>query len=188
MARAMDPLSRDIRGIKRVQVNRKMIDEIHLGFADGLFELAQAVVYNAEPPVVTGALRDSGGAAAWADGKKVAEMPRRDRQRINAPRGAGIRSGTIIAVGGYGSRHAHLVEFGTVHARPHPFFTPAILGIIPQAVSFVSLGLAKRAYLRDTGVAANIREARFRARSGTATREHRRELAAYNRIARLGRR
>ncbi len=129
----------------RVVLNRAAFDNIELGFADGLFELAKAAVAAARPPdapPIGEGLVQAGGAIAYIRGKKVADTTILG-EAIKPPRAAKVSKQGILAIGGFGFP-ARFNELGTVHQRARPFLTPALMGEQPKAGGFVKLALAKR--------------------------------------------
>lgn len=135
---------------RRVVLNRSVLDAITLATADGLFEMAKAAVFGAQvpdaPPLGVGLIQ-GGGAVAWVNGKKVATTTIGGRQ-IKAPRGYGVSSKPIVAIGGFGFP-GHLLEFGTVNMGAQAFLTPSLQRTRPDAVEFIRLGITKHALIRD---------------------------------------
>jgi hypothetical protein len=135
------------RGVTvRVKLHRETLDAVSLGIADGLFEMAKAIVDAAAPgmadspldPYPTGeGLPRQGGALAYVKGGKVAGWSQRGNQpkKPKAVRGDSRRA-TILVVGGYGFP-ARLNEFGSVHNPAHPALTPALAEHADQAADFV---------------------------------------------------
>jgi hypothetical protein len=129
----------------RVVLHRGTLDAISLGIADGLFDMAKAVVEAAAPgmadspydPFPTGeGLPKQGGALAYVRGGKVAGWSHRGGQP-KKPRSVRAASrGSVLVVGGYGFP-ARLNEFGSLHNPASPALTPALAQHADQVVNFV---------------------------------------------------
>lgn len=126
------------RGSK-VRINRNAARQIPLAIADGLFEVARTVIEVAQapdaPPYGVG-LVQGGGAIAYVDGKKVNDSKIGGRA-IAKPRAIRVAKSGVTVIGGWGFP-ARFVEFGTIHAAPHPFLTPAFAGVTPAGRSIAA--------------------------------------------------
>lgn len=155
----------------RVEINRAALDEISLGLADGVYDIARTISVVAasnapdEPPYGVG-LVDAGGAAVWVRGKKVAESTTGPDGKVDKPRGLTLKSAgsSIVGVVGFGFP-ALFVEFGTVRMRAEPFLTPAALQVLgTQAKILLSKAMSRRLQGQRSENTARIRE-RIAARS-----------------------
>lgn len=150
----------------KVVLNRKAIDDLTLGAADGLHELAATIIEEAEVPVAAeahwikkgvqvapGHTARTGGSLAFVNGKQVGGRTRGGRDLEGNVRGTiGSRSAQIVVAGGFGFP-GRLIEFGTAETAAHPFLTPALLARVPDAEAFIALAEAKRGYYSRLGAA-----------------------------------
>lgn len=149
-----------VSGHARVLLNRSKLDEIDGALADGVAEIAQAILAAAHPPdLAEGTLPKSlgggprqagrglverGGYGVWLNGKKVAEATTGGSESIDKPRSVRVRANKITGVVGWGFP-AMFLEFGTVTARARPFFTPAVQAVVGgQARLIVSRAMQRR--------------------------------------------
>jgi hypothetical protein len=137
----------------RVEINRGALDEVMGGLADGVFDVARAIGVVAAsqaprseddpdvPPLEH--LEDVGGAIVWVNARKVHEWSSGTR-RPDKPRALRVRSKTIVGAVGF-AFPAMFVELGTLKARAHPFFTPAVAEIAgSQARILLSQAMERR--------------------------------------------
>lgn len=131
------------RGAK-MALNREALDQITRAAVDGAFELAKAIVFGANvpdaPPFGEG-LIETGGVIAYVDRKKVAEASK-SGATIKRPRAAKLGKG-IVVIGGFGARHGHFAEFGTIHQPARPFLTPELMATLPDAGEFIKAACIK---------------------------------------------
>lgn len=155
---------------RKVTLNRAALDAITLAAADGMLELAKAIVTEArvpDAPLYGEGLVEKGGAIAYVGRKLVgshggelskaavrtrsrneaAGAPRLPRRRVSQQvkkpsAGRLDPRGGVVVFGGYGFP-GRLVEGGTVKMAPHPFLTPSLLAHIPDARGFVALAMQK---------------------------------------------
>jgi hypothetical protein len=129
----------------RVVLHRGTLDAISLGIADGLFDMAKAVVDAAAPrmadsphdPYPTGeGLPKQGGALAYVRGGKVAGWSQRGGQPKKPRSLRAASKGSVLVIGGYGFP-ARLEEFGSLHNPAHPALTPALAEHADAVVDFV---------------------------------------------------
>jgi hypothetical protein len=129
----------------RVVLNRKAFDAVSLGIADGLFEVALAVLDVVEvpdaPPKGQGLIQ-GGAAMAWVGKRKVNGTTIGGRQ-VTKPRSLRLQDGQATAIVGFGFP-ARFVELGTVDAPAEPFLTPAVATITPDAEVIISPAIQKR--------------------------------------------
>jgi hypothetical protein len=137
---------------KRVVLNRAALDAVTLGEADGLYELAKAIVLDAaahapdspfDPYPLGEGLPKQGGALGYALGQKINGFSQRGSQpkKPRAARAA-TRMGLIV-LGGFGFP-GRLAERGTLRTRPEPFLTPALVRGVPRAAPYIARGVAAR--------------------------------------------
>lgn len=125
---------------KRVQLHRDAIDQVTLATVDGMFEVGKAIIENARPPdlpPLTKGLIEGGGVLAYVDGKKVNGW-HKDGKQPKPPRAARVSKGkgAVVIVGwGFPSR---LVELGSIHNTPNPFFTPSVDKTLPRSTSIMA--------------------------------------------------
>lgn len=104
----------------RVVINRENANRVRLALADGLLNVAQAIVDNAHPPDDPATSKViEGGAVGYIDGRKIggqAQKPSRER---------GLKDKGIAAFAGWGFP-ARFQEIGTVHQPARPFGWPAM--------------------------------------------------------------
>jgi hypothetical protein len=129
----------------RVVLNRAALNELTLGVADGLFELAEKIISAANPPDDTPigvGLVEAGAAIAFVGRKKVGGTTVLGRQ-VAKPRSATLGPGVTV-IGGYGFP-ARFQELGTVHQPARPFLTPALLAELPGAAGYIRSAVSRRA-------------------------------------------
>jgi hypothetical protein len=159
------------RGRDRMVLNQKAIDAITAAAAEGLFDLAQAIVNDAQvpdaPPYGKG-LVEGGGVLVYVKGasgmaRKVYETTIGGRV-INKPKAARIRPGAT-AIFGYGFP-GRFVEFGTAKTAAQPFLTPSLLAHVPDASDYIRAACIRRkatsvarAAAGDTYQASRLRQA-----------------------------
>lgn len=139
----------------RVVINRAALDEVTGGLADGVFDITRAILRvseadapDAEPYGEGLVMR--GGAVTFVGRKRVHQV-RTDGQSTNIlkPKGSrGVtgdeRAGQILGLVGWGFP-AMFLEFGTVHAAPHPFFTAAVSEVVgSEAEILLSKAMQRR--------------------------------------------
>lgn len=127
----------------RVELNRAALDTIRGGLADGVHDLAKAVLAEAQrrapdaPPYGEG-LVASGGAATWTDGRKTHET----EAGVERPRGMRTGQGRITAAVGF-TFPGRFQETGTSRHAAQPFVTPAaaeVLGSDAQIILSKAMG------------------------------------------------
>lgn len=120
----------------RLEINRAALDEVQGGLADGVFDVARAILRVAEsrapdaPPFGEG-LVSRGAAAVWV-GKKRTHQVRSDGQTatIRKPRGSRrLDAAGITGIVGFGFP-AMFQELGTVNHRAQPFLTPSVSEVV----------------------------------------------------------
>lgn len=123
----------------RVVLNRKAVEGVRLAIADGVHQVAKAVVQEADPPDDTpygvGLVR-AGGTLAYVDGKKIDDWSQ-DGTTVKKPRALRLGKPSIVGVGGYGFP-ARFQELGTVHQPARPFLAPTrdrVVGRIPSIMA-----------------------------------------------------
>jgi len=151
-------------GARRIVLNRAAFDEITLAVADGAFEIAKAVVNGADVPDAAPyaeGLVQGGAALAYVGSKRVGVFSKTGVTKVNKPKDAKLSKG-ITVIGGYGFP-GRFVESGTIHAAPHPFLTPALLAILPNAEGYIKAAAirhriigATRARVGDVYGAKNV--------------------------------
>lgn len=130
----------------RIEINRAALDAITGATADGLFDIARAIVRVAEsrapdaPPYGQG-LVEGGGAMVWANGKQVNRTP----PEVKKPRGLTIKSQrhSVVAVAGFGFP-AMFLELGTVHSSAEPFLSPSVQEVVGDAEVILSKAMSRR--------------------------------------------
>ena len=150
-------------GARRIVLNRAAFDEITLAVADGAFEIAKAVVNGADVPDAAPygeGLVQGGAALAFVGSKRVGVFSKTGAS-VKKPKDAKLSKGITI-IGGYGFP-GRFVESGTIHAAPHPFLTPALLAILPDAEGYIKAAAirhriigATRARVGDVYGAKNV--------------------------------
>lgn len=128
----------------RVVLNRAALDEVRGGLADGVFDLASAVLEAAErrapdrSPIGEG-LVAHGAAAVWTDGKQTHETA-----AIEKPRELGALPDEIVGVVGF-TFPGRFQETGTEHHGPQPFLTPAAADVLGSGAEIIlSTAMARR--------------------------------------------
>lgn len=161
-----------------MEINRAALDAIDAGLTDGVFDIARAILRVAEqrvpdaPPYGEG-LVDRGGAAVWANGRKVAEVTSGPDGKVDKPRGLVLKraGAAIVGVVGFGFP-AMFVELGTVNMRAEPFLTPSAIEVIgADAQLILSKDMARRLRGERSEKTAMIQariQASRAARAGTA--------------------
>lgn len=110
----------------RVILNRRKAQECRLALADGVFQVAVAIVERAHPPDATPygvGLIHNGGALGYLDGKQIGVMSL-DSAAPSKPRAAKLLRPGMTAIAGYGFP-GRFQEEGTIHQPARPFLTPA---------------------------------------------------------------
>lgn len=134
-----------VKATSRVAINRQAFDEIQLGAADGLFDLAVRIVEGAHPPDAPPygqGLVEGGGAVAWIGKKKVAGTTIGGRQ-IKKPRDLKLSDGEVTAIAGFGFP-ARFVEIGTVDTPAEPFLTSSVAREVPEVDVVMSAAMKRR--------------------------------------------
>jgi hypothetical protein len=111
----------------RTVVNRKALDAIRGGLADGLALFGAAIIADTHPPDATPfgeGLVTTGDWGVWADTRKVGGTARK-------PRSVRLVKGALTLVVGYGFP-GRFQERGTVHQPARPFFTPVVNRNLPN--------------------------------------------------------
>jgi len=123
--------------VTRVVINKATLEAARLGVADGLLDMAEAIITAAhppdEPPFGQG-LTKRRGTSASVDGRRVggdSEMP------ASAP------EASVVVVGGF-DRPGRFNELGTARQPARPFLTPAFLARQNEAEAFVRPAVQKR--------------------------------------------
>lgn len=131
--------------LRRMTINRSVIDEAVLALADGLFDTASKIVFSADvpdaPPYGEG-LVQGGGVIAYVLGKKVNSTTIGGKQ-IKPPRAAHVSKQGVVVIGGYGFP-ARFTELGTLKEHARPFLTPSLQSNIGDTGPAVALAAAKR--------------------------------------------
>jgi hypothetical protein len=162
----------------RVELNRAALDEVHAAFADGIFDLARAIIRVAEndapdaPPYGEG-LVERGGAAVWVKGRKTHETTSNPiDQKVRKPLGLVLKRSpsVIVGVAGWGFP-ALFQEFGTVHHRAQPFFSPAASEVLGSETRVIlSAAMERRLAGKRSPRTAGIRRRIVAARAAKAAR------------------
>ncbi len=143
------------RRAAKVVLNRAALDAITRATADGLFELAKAVVTGADvpdrPPWGIGLVR-GGGVIAYVDKKLVSTFSTGSDATVKKPRAAKLGPGVVV-IGGYGFP-ARFIESGTIHQPPRPFLTPELMATLPDAHGFVKAAAIKHKVISTKRAAA----------------------------------
>lgn len=136
----------------RVEINLAALDEVKAGLADGVFDLARAIVVVAENNAPEGELpkgrryhlAEMGGAEVYVGGKRTHEYSSTGR-RPDLPKGVGVRArGGIIGIAGFGFP-GMFVEMGTVNMPAQPFLTPAASDVLgSEARVILSAAMMRR--------------------------------------------
>jgi hypothetical protein len=110
----------------RVVLNRQALADIDRRFAQGLENLAEAVLQVADPPDATPfgvGLVDQGGYISYVDGKRVGGTTTTKPKTLRV-RGRGV----VVGVGfGFPGKFQ---ELGTEHHPPQPFLMPAVMRVV----------------------------------------------------------
>ena len=139
----------------RVELNRSRLDTVQAGFADGVFDLARAIVVVGESRAPWAKLPlhrlyhldEMGGAELYVQGKRTHEYSSNPSRRPNLPKGMAVRArGGIIGIAGFGFP-GNFVELGTVKMRAQPFLTPAAAEVLGSDAKLI-LSKAMEARLR----------------------------------------
>jgi len=114
----------------RTVVNRKALDAIRGGLADGLGKLGAKIIEDTrapdEPPLGKG-LVAKGDWGVWAGSRKVGGTATKPKTvRLD-------RNGGITLIAGY-PFPGRFNELGTIRQPARPFFTPAVLEEIPNTL------------------------------------------------------
>lgn len=155
-------------GARRMVINRAAVDQIILATADGLFELAKAIVMAADVPDAAPfgvGLVQGGGVIAFVGNKRVGVWSKTG-DTVKKPRAAKLSpkgSDGVTVVFGYGFP-GRFQEAGTIKQAGHPFLTPAALATIPEAEGYIraawyksGVTSAKRAAKGDTYAASQAK-------------------------------
>lgn len=148
------------RRAAKVVLNHAALDEITRATADGLFELAKAIISGADVPDATPfgeGLVDQGGVIAYVDRKPVASYSTGADPTVKKPRAARLGPGVVI-IAGYGFP-GRFQESGTVHQPARPFLTPKLMADLPDAAGFVRAALAKHKVISARRAAVRAAEA-----------------------------
>lgn len=111
----------------RTVLNRKCLNAITGGFADGMAALGAAIIADTTPPDAEPfgkGLVTTGDWGVWAGTRKVAGT-------ASKPRAVRLSKTGITLVVGYGFP-GRFQELGTIHQPARPFFTPSVVEEIPQ--------------------------------------------------------
>lgn len=128
---------RGASGARRIELNRKAFDAITLATADGMFQMAKAIVEGARVPDAEPkgqGLVEGGGVLAFVGRKRVGVWST-SGAAVKKPRRAKL-SGGVTVLGGYGFP-ARFLEEGTVHMGAQPFLTPQLMATAPEARDYV---------------------------------------------------
>lgn len=110
----------------RVELNRSKLNEVQLGIAQGLHELAVSIAQDASSQVTVSTddwhIRDHWGAATYVDGKKVLDTSS-DGSATAKPREFRAPKG-LSAIAGF-DFPARFLEVGTSDTAAQPFLSPA---------------------------------------------------------------
>lgn len=139
----------------RVEINRRRLDEVVGGLADGVFDVARAIgavassraPYLEDDPDVPPLhhLEDVQGAMVYVSGKRTHEWSS-GPLRPDKPRAVRVRSSPALVTGIVGSAFpGMLVELGTLDAGAQPFLTPAAGEVVGSEARFLmSKAMARR--------------------------------------------
>jgi hypothetical protein len=139
-------MARGASGAARIVLNRKALDEITLAAADGLFELAKAIIDDAHVPdaePLGQGLVEGGGVIAFVGKKRVGVYATGGRSSVKKPRAAKLSPTGITVIGGWGFP-ARFLETGTIHNPAEPFATPSLMEHVPDAGVYVRAACIKR--------------------------------------------
>jgi hypothetical protein len=135
----------------RVIMNRSALDVLQLGMADGLLELGQRIIAEAQAnaprdPEAAAArgvpmMADTGHAVVYALGKKVGG----EEGGTGKPRGMKTPKDQAVLGVWFSSPLAHLNELGTIKMAAQPFLTPALMANIGDTGPYVQAAMNKRA-------------------------------------------
>lgn len=149
--------------MSRVELNRAALAQVDLALADGVFDIARAIVRVAEsraPDASTGnypkkwgggprrlgeGLVDRGGAGVWVNGRKTHGTSSIEGRPVKKPRALRVKSAgaSIVGVAGFGFPAA-FDELGTLNAPAQPFLTPAVAEVVPDARVILSAAMERR--------------------------------------------
>lgn len=120
----------------RVEINRAALDEVTGGLADGVFDIARAIMRVAESRAPDATPFGEGlvmrGAAATFVGRKRTHQVRTDGQGGTVPKPRGstrLVEGQVYGIVGFGFP-GMFQELGTVHHGAQPFLTPAASEVV----------------------------------------------------------
>jgi len=123
----------------RVELNRAAVGEVFAAMGYGLLALADAMLANTHPhdhePFGQGLVR-AGGTAVWVNGKKTGG-------KASKPRELRLQNPGAAAIVGYGFP-GRFEELGTVDTPAHPFLTPGVMGLAPDAEVYISPAMRRR--------------------------------------------
>jgi hypothetical protein len=111
----------------RTVVNRKALNAISSGFVAGMEAMGKAIIDRTTPPDAEPfgeGLVTTGDYGVWAGTKKVAGT-------ATKPRAVRLSKTGITLLAGYGFP-GRFQELGTIHQPARPFFTPSVLGELPD--------------------------------------------------------
>ena len=120
----------------RIVIFPKAMQQVRLGMALGLYEIA-AAAYNAassQAPKDTPRLFETGGAGAYLDGKKVAGV---------GPGASSETAGNAPTAFTSFEFPAHLVELGTTDTPAQPFLVPGTMSVLSRAPALAARGFDK---------------------------------------------
>jgi len=133
---------------KRVVLAYDGLEELQRRMADGLLEIGERILAeaSAKAPRDQAAaaergvpmMADTGAVQVWANGKRVAGTWE------TKPRGGKVPKVGAVMFVGFGSRVAHLIEFGTIKMPAQPFFTPTLMDNINDAGPAIQASIQKR--------------------------------------------
>lgn len=163
----------------RFEVNHAALDELTMSAADGMADLARAILRVAEsrapdaPPFGEGLVM-RGAAIVWV-GKKRTHQVRTDGSSATVPKprqSPRLQEGFITAMVGFGFP-ASFVEFDTSRTHAQPFLTPSLGEVAGQdALLILSKPMQRRLRgERNTEVADRVAAARAKKAAATAARQ-----------------
>lgn len=127
----------------RVELNRSKLNEIQLGIAQGLHNLAVSIAEDASSSVEVSTdewhIRDHWAAATFVDGKKVLDTSA-DGSATAKPRAFRAPAG-LSAIAGF-DHPARFHEVGTTDTAAAPFLSPAATRGAARAGTIIAAGLA----------------------------------------------
>jgi len=129
----------------RVELNRKKYELTRLAVADAAFAVAKEILEVVDPPDASPygvGLLEGGGAIAYLDGKKIDGTTIGGRQ-IKKPRAVKPRKHVVTVAVGFGFP-GRFQEMGTIKQPAKPFLTPAVMSVVPRAVSIMAGSVRKR--------------------------------------------